>query len=462
MSDDVDATSSGGQGDDRPPGWRLTRRTFLAGCAAAAGAAAVTGKLVDDTFLGGLQPAAAATLTVAEQLVRTGHSNNCDGACGHLVHVADGKVKLVEGAPWGPKTIDGRTVPKAYPPRICLRGVSQLENLYSGDRIKYPYKRVGARGSGQWQRITWDEATTMIADNLQTVQTKYGKDAVWIAPYTGSLAILEGVVGIGFRFASVIGAVAGDFEGDNEGDSATPAGWNYVLVDPTNPSNAGGFFDGHESTDFLNAKAIVLWANNVAETSIPDWRVMKDAQAAGRHADRHRSAFHRHLRRFRRLAAGATGHRHGPDRRHHQLRHPEEAVRRTVPAQVHGRAVSGQSEDQEVAAHRRRRPERRRLRRGHRVRQDRARPREPATRSSWGPSRPARLRRRRRCRCWPTRWPSTRPSTPPRSPTSRPPTSSRWPSSGARRTRSPCGPALPCRTGTTATSPCRRCSPCRR
>ena len=121
----------------------------------------------------------------------------------------------------------------------------------------------------------------MVAENLQKVQTTYGKDAVWIAPYTGSLAILEGVVGIGFRLASVIGAVAGDFEGDNEGDSATPAGWNYVLVDPTDPSNAGGFFDGHESTDFLNAKAIVLWANNVAETSIPDWRVMKDAQSQG-------------------------------------------------------------------------------------------------------------------------------------------------------------------------------------
>jgi molybdopterin-containing oxidoreductase family molybdopterin binding subunit len=281
MSDDVEATNSAEQGADRPPGWRLTRRTFLAGCAAIAGTAAVAGKLVDDTFLGGLQPAQAAAPAVVEQLVRTGHSNNCDGACGHLVHVADGKVKLVEGAPWGAKTIDGRTVPKAYPPRICLRGVSQLENLYSGDRIKYPYKRVGARGSGQWQRISWDEATTMVADNLQSVQTKYGKDAVWIAPYTGSLAILEGVVGIGFRLASVIGAAAGDFEGDNEGDSATPAGWNYVLVDPTNPSNGGGFFDGHESTDFLNAKAIVLWANNVAETSIPDWRVMKDAQAQG-------------------------------------------------------------------------------------------------------------------------------------------------------------------------------------
>ena len=46
MSDDVGASTSGGHTDDRPPGWRLTRRAFLAGCAAVAGAAAVAGKLV--------------------------------------------------------------------------------------------------------------------------------------------------------------------------------------------------------------------------------------------------------------------------------------------------------------------------------------------------------------------------------------------------------------------------------
>jgi anaerobic selenocysteine-containing dehydrogenase len=282
MSDpEVDVPSDPGRGENAQRGWRLTRRTFLKGCTLAAGATAVGGAVVRDEFLGGLETADAAESAVPEQLVRTGHSNNCDGACGHLVHVADGKVKLVEGAPYDKTNIDGTAIPQSYPPRICLRGVSQLENLYSGNRIKYPYKRVADRGAGNWQRISWDEATTMIADNLKKVQDKYGKDAVWIAPYTGSLSVLEGVVGVGFRFASVIGAVAGDFEGDNEGDSSTPAGWNYVLVDPENPSNGGGFFDGHESTDFLNSKVIVLWGNNVAETSIPDWRVVKEAQAQG-------------------------------------------------------------------------------------------------------------------------------------------------------------------------------------
>jgi molybdopterin-containing oxidoreductase family molybdopterin binding subunit len=216
-------------------------------------------------------------LTGKEAVYRTGHSNNCDGACGHLVHVTDGRVTMVGPASWGKTTISGEQAP-TFNPRICLRGLSQISNTYSPDRIKYPYKRVGARGSGKWQRISWEEATSLIATNFERIQKQYGKPSVWIAPYTGSLALIEGVVGAGFRFASVTGASAGDSEGDNEGDSATPAGWNFVLVDPANPANGGGFFTGHESVDFLNAKTIVFWANNVAETSIPDWRIMCDAR----------------------------------------------------------------------------------------------------------------------------------------------------------------------------------------
>jgi len=256
---------------------KFSRRAFLGGSAAVIGGVAVADHLRFLEPATGSLTSSEEVLTGKELVYRTGHSNNCDGACGHLIHVTDGRVTMVGPAGWGTETISGAPVP-TFHPRICLRGLSQISNTYSPDRIKYPYKRVGPRGSGKWQRISWDEATSLVAENFTRVQAKYGKTSVWVAPYTGSLALIEGVVGAGFRFASVIGASAGDSEGDNEGDSATPAGWNYVLVDPTNPSNAGGFFTGHESTDFMNAKTIVFWANNVAETSIPDWRVMCDAR----------------------------------------------------------------------------------------------------------------------------------------------------------------------------------------
>jgi len=256
----------------------FSRRAFLGGSAAAAGGLVVADHLrFFQPLFGQAASAAELVITGKETVFRTGHSNNCDGACGHFIHVVDGRVTEIGPATWGTKTISGAPAP-TFHPRICLRGLSQISNTYSPDRIKYPYKRVGPRGSGKWQRISWDEATSLIAENFAAAQEKYGKKSVWIAPYTGSLALIEGVVGAGFRFASVIGASAGDSEGDNEGDSATPAGWNYVLVDPANPSNGGGFFTGHESVDFLSAKTIVFWANNVAETSIPDWRVMCDAR----------------------------------------------------------------------------------------------------------------------------------------------------------------------------------------
>lgn len=127
MTDDVDVENDAGQADEVSKGWRFNRRKFLIGAAVTAGATAVMGRAADDLFLGGLEPADATAPATPEQLFRTGHSNNCDGACGHLVHVADGKVKLVEGAPYDKTTIDGQPIPQAYPPRICLRGVSQIE-----------------------------------------------------------------------------------------------------------------------------------------------------------------------------------------------------------------------------------------------------------------------------------------------------------------------------------------------
>jgi anaerobic dimethyl sulfoxide reductase subunit A len=255
----------------------FSRRAFLGGSAAVVGGLVVADHLRFFRPLSNEADAADTIITGKETVYRTGHSNNCDGACGHLIHVVDGRVTMVGPAAFGTTTISGAPAP-TFHPRICLRGLSQISNTYNPDRIKYPYKRVGPRGSGRWQRISWEEATSTIAANFQRIQKKYGSTSVWIAPYTGSLALIEGVVGAGFRFASVIGASAGDSEGDNEGDSATPAGWNYVLVDPKNPANGGGFFTGHESVDFMNAKTIVFWANNVAETSIPDWRVMCDAR----------------------------------------------------------------------------------------------------------------------------------------------------------------------------------------
>ena len=79
----------------------------------------------------------------------------------------------------GPAELGGAGLRRASadlsPPNLPA-GPLQISNTYSPDRNQVPlYKRVGPRGSGKWQRISWDEATTLIATNFQQIQEKYGR-----------------------------------------------------------------------------------------------------------------------------------------------------------------------------------------------------------------------------------------------------------------------------------------------
>ena len=60
---------------------------------------------------------------------------------------------------------------------ICMKGAYAPKHFAHPDRILYPLKRVGARGDGQWERVTWDEAMDDIAERLRAVIDKYGPEA---------------------------------------------------------------------------------------------------------------------------------------------------------------------------------------------------------------------------------------------------------------------------------------------
>ena len=78
--------------------------------------------------------ARAATATPTKQTFRTGHSNNCDGACGHLIEVADGHPVMVKAAPWEDTTIAG-TAAQKFNPRVCLRGLSQPPDVVAAASV---------------------------------------------------------------------------------------------------------------------------------------------------------------------------------------------------------------------------------------------------------------------------------------------------------------------------------------
>ena len=76
------------------------------------------------------------------------HCRMCHGGCGVIVYVKDGRVAKIAGDPECP--INHGT--------ICSKGLASAQLAYHPDRLTYPVKRVGPKGSGRWERITWDEA----------------------------------------------------------------------------------------------------------------------------------------------------------------------------------------------------------------------------------------------------------------------------------------------------------------
>ena len=79
------------------------------------------------------------------------------GGCGLLVHVEDGKIVRIQGDPDSP--LNRGTV--------CAKGIAQVERLNHPDRLKHPLKRVGERGEGKWERISWEEALSLLARQIE-------------------------------------------------------------------------------------------------------------------------------------------------------------------------------------------------------------------------------------------------------------------------------------------------------
>jgi len=112
-------------------------------------------------------------MTVVRSIARTGPG--CHNGCGVLLYVKDGKLIKVEGDPEFPPTQG----------RLCPRCLALTEVVYHPDRLKYPLKRVGERGEGEWQRISWDEALDTIAARFKEISEKHGPESVIFCHGTG-------------------------------------------------------------------------------------------------------------------------------------------------------------------------------------------------------------------------------------------------------------------------------------
>jgi anaerobic selenocysteine-containing dehydrogenase len=185
---------------------------------------------------------------------------NCQSRCRLYVHVKDGRAIRTSMAPF----------PDARYNRVCLRGLSQVQRVYDPGRLKYPMKRVGPRGEGKWERISWDEAIETITSKFKAYQEQYGKQSVAFSTVSGNMAMIHGAWSH-FRLANLMGATQTDYSLD----MSDTLGLGRVL-------GVGGNFNArNDPADLVNAKTIIIWAANMTDSHPHDWRFVADAKEKG-------------------------------------------------------------------------------------------------------------------------------------------------------------------------------------
>ena len=107
-------------------------------------------------------------------IVKTYCARMDHGGCGLLVHVEKGKIVRIEGDPESPRSRG----------TLCGKAYAQLERINHPDRIKYPLKRIGRRGEGKWERISWHEALETIAQKVRETIEQDGPRAISFAQGT--------------------------------------------------------------------------------------------------------------------------------------------------------------------------------------------------------------------------------------------------------------------------------------
>lgn len=219
----------------------LTRRSFIKGAATLTAAGALVGCSPKAENLEEVKEPEA----VPEDEIYAGVCRgNCGGGCFLNVHVRDGQVVRTTA----------RDMPDAQYNRICTRGLTHVGRMYGANRVLYPMKRVGERGSNNFERISWDEALETIAEKWDGYRAQYGPASIMFFLGSGNYSALSGnsnMLGAYQRFINIMGCTFCGLDVD-------------ASVDFGRMRATGNADLRNELTDRKNANTLVMWGNNPA------------------------------------------------------------------------------------------------------------------------------------------------------------------------------------------------------
>jgi len=211
----------------------------------------------------------AATLTVAtgscgrqagvgRETVRGACMHDCPDTCAWIVTTEDGKAVELRGDPDHPYTRG----------TLCEKMDGFLTDVvYNPDRVLAPLKRVGAKGEGRFERVSWDEALDDVAARLLRVIDEHGAEAILPYNFAGTMGLVQGW-SLDQRFFGRLGATR--LEHTICGSTAA-AGLTATLGTET----------GILQEDLLHSRLILLWGGNPVVTNPHGWPFVERARAAG-------------------------------------------------------------------------------------------------------------------------------------------------------------------------------------
>lgn len=230
----------------------ISRRSFIKGTAAAGAALGLSGA---GFAFSGLK-AADASEDMGTKVFQNACPRNCYDTCSILSTVQNGVLTKIEGNPLNTFTRG----------RVCAKGYTYTRRVYSPDRIKYPMRQK-ERGSGNWERISWDEAFTVIAQNILKIKKEYGSTLpICLNKYSGNFDILH--YGIEGTLSSI---------GNTSRATGTPC-WPAGIDSQT--FDMGTIYN-NDPEDFVNSKYLILWGVNPAWTSVHSMYFVEEAQRRG-------------------------------------------------------------------------------------------------------------------------------------------------------------------------------------
>ena len=189
-------------------------------------------------------------------LVKAACPHDCPDTCGMLVTVEDGVATKIQGDPSMPFTQG----------TLCTKVAYYLERTYSPDRLQHPLKRVGPKGSGRFERISWDAALDQIAARLKTLAAEDPQSILPLS-YAGTMGMAQ-YSSMDRRFFHRLGA---------------------SLLDRTLCSSAGkagikatlGGSVGMDPERFDEAQLILLWGANPVVSNLHLWSRVQEAKRRG-------------------------------------------------------------------------------------------------------------------------------------------------------------------------------------